>query len=234
MAKKVENNPPKQEDFAEKLAHADEVIGESLSRTQELSLKYKNQILGAFGAILLAVAAYFAYDYYLKSAEEAAQKELVSAVFNFEKDSLNAALLGDNFTIGFEKIAQDYSSTKAGNLARFYLGIIYLKENKFEQAIEALNKFSSSDYILQARAYCLLGDVYSEKGDDEKAINFYKKAAYHKLNEEFSPQYLIKLGLTYERKGDKASAAKAYQEILDNFPRCVEVNDAKKFLAMVE
>ncbi len=235
MSKKFDKNPPKQDDFADKLAHADEVIGESFSRTQELTVKYKNQILGALIAIVVVTGAYFAYNYYLQSGESAAQKELYGAIFYFEKDSLNAALYGDgNTTLGFEKIASDYSSTQAGNLANLYLGIIYLKENKFEQAIEAIKDFSSSDYVLQARAYCMLGDAYSEKGDDSQAITYYKKAAYHKLNEEFSPQYLIKLGLAYERKGDMKSAADAYREIIQNFPRCVEVNDAKKMLAMIE
>ncbi len=233
---KQDKNSPKSEDFVEKLAHADDAIGESLTRTQEFAIRYKKQIFTVIGIIAAAAVTVWYYFHSLEAAEEQAQKELFPAVFYFEKDSLRTAQFGDggNTTIGFEKIVEEYGSTKAGMQARVYLGYIYLSNNKFDQAIEVLKGFSASDFLLQARVYCLLGDAYSEKGDIDQAINYYKKAAYYKPNEQFSPMYMLKLGIAYQSKGDLKSAASTFREIVENFPRCIEVNDAKKLLAMTE
>jgi hypothetical protein len=40
-------------------------------------------------------------------------------------------------------IAEDFGSTKAGNLANFYAGTALMKQGKFDEAIEYLSDFSS-------------------------------------------------------------------------------------------
>jgi hypothetical protein len=56
---------------------------------------------------------------------------MFQAVRYFESDSLNLALNGDGNNLGFLQIVEDYSGTKAGNLANYYAGVIYLKQGNF-------------------------------------------------------------------------------------------------------
>jgi len=164
-----------------------------------------------------------------------AQAEMYQAVFYFEQDSLDLALKGiENKDIrGLQDIADEYSGTKAGKLASFYTGIIYLRKGKFEDAISYLDKYDSEEGLYQARAWSLIGDAYSELNDSENAIKFYKKAAEYKANEQITPSYLMKLALQYELNKDWKDAGEAYDRIIKEFPKAQEVGDAKKYKAKV-
>jgi tetratricopeptide (TPR) repeat protein len=189
----------------------------------------------ALGAITLIIVGIFVYQFYVEKKETEAQKELFAAQFYFEKDSLNTALKGDaTTTVGVEKIADEYSMTKAGDLAAFYEGTAYLKEGKFNEAIESLKQFDADDYLVQARAYSLIGDAYMELNNLDEAITYYKKASNHSPNDFFTPEYLMKLGLAYELKNDFAMAAQAYETIVEKHKKSDMVNKAKRALGRAE
>lgn len=196
--------------------------------------KNKKILYGVVGAILLVGAGYAGYSYYGASQDKEAQKEMFVAVNYFERDSLNLALNGDKVNRGFIDIADEYSFSKAGNLAHFYIGAIYLKQGKFEDAIEALKKFSSNDLLVQARAYALIGDAYLELKDASNAVMYYRKAADYKSNEYFTPRYLMKLGLAYEVNNDYSGAVEAYDRIVEEYSKSAEYNDARKYKARAE
>jgi len=63
----------------------------------------------------------------------------------FEQDSLNKALNGDGQNPGFLDIIDEYSMTNASNLANYYTGLIFLKQGKYQDAINYLEKFDSDD-----------------------------------------------------------------------------------------
>ena len=65
---------------------------------------------------------------------------------------------------------KEYGGTDAGNLAHFYAGDCYLRTGDFNNAVKQLKEFSTSEKQVQARAYKLLGDAYSELGKNEDAI----------------------------------------------------------------
>jgi TolA-binding protein len=184
--------------------------------------------------LLVAVAAVVGYRAYIDDQNQTAQQEMFAAVYQFEADSLNKALKGDGNMIGLETIADEYSGTKAGKLANFYIGSIYLKQGKFDQAIQALEAFSSDDILVQARAYCLEGDAYAEKSDYEQAEYYYQKAANYKPNKFFTPGYLMKLAQVYELHNNPKSAAETYDRILKEYYESSEASDARKLRARVE
>src|SRR5690606_15446369 len=156
------------------------------------------------------------------------------AVYDFEADSLNKALNGDARYKGLSAIADEYSGTKAGNLAKFYAGVIYLKQGKFQEAIDRLEDFSSDDLILQGRAYALIGDANMELNKANEAAEMYMKAANYKANEYFAPQYLMKAGVAYEAAKNYKEAANVYDKIITSYAAAMEVNDAKKYKARAE
>lgn len=74
-------------------------------------------------------------------------------------------------------LAWDYlkSAEKLGSIAALNaIGLIYLKENKIEQAIEYFNKASEFNYVY---SYNNLGRIYENKKEYDKAFEFYLKSA---------------------------------------------------------
>ena len=193
------------------------------------------KILGGIAAIvLLIVGGYFGYRYYIDGQDTLAQKEMFQAVRYFESDSLNLALNGDGNNLGFLQIVDDYSLTPAGNLANFYAGAIYLKQGKFPLAIFHLEDFSANDLLVQPRAYSLIGDAYMEQKDFESAAKYYDKASTYKPNKEFTPTYLMKAALAYEKLNNVEKAKAAYQTIINTYWDSSEVQNAKKYKAKIE
>lgn len=196
----------------------------------------KNQTLLAYvgGGILAIVLGVVGYNYWSKSQDEEAQVALFNAVYAFEADSLKQALSGTGGNEGLLSVAENYGSTDAGNLANFYAGVALVKQAKYDEAIEHLKSFSSSDLLIQGRAYALIGDAYMEKKNTEDAISYYKKAADYKPNKYFTPGYLMKLAGAYEIAKDNKSAIDAYAQVIEKFPESVEVTNAKKYKSKLE
>ncbi len=211
-----------------------DALAERISQSEDFVKKHKNTLLGIFAAIALVIAGAFAYYSYKKTQEADAQREMFQAVYAFEADSLNAALKGDARYKGLDYISEEYSGTKAGNLANFYAGVAHLKQGKYQEAIDKLDDFDSDDLILQGRAYCLIGDANMELGKTKEAADMYKKAANYKSNEYFAPQYLMKAGMAYEAGKNYKEAADVYGEIVNKYAAAQEVNDAKKYQARAE
>lgn len=211
-----------------------EVIQEKLVDVETWLEKNPKTAIGIVAAILLIVGGFFGYRYYLSNQDGIAQKDMFQAIRYFEADSLNLALNGDGNNLGFLQIIEDYGRTDAGNLANYYTGVIYLKQGKFPLAIFHFEDFSSDDLLVQARAYSLMGDAYMEQKDYENAAQYYNKAANYKPNKEFTPIYLMKAGLAYEKLNQNQKAIDAYQIIIDKYWESTEFQSAKKFKARLE
>ena len=210
------------------------LANDPFNKGEDFVTKNSKFIAIALGVVLLAVAGYFFYKYQMDEKNKEAQAEMFGSVYYFEADSLNKALNGDGKDLGFLNISEDYSGTKAGNLSNFYIGVIYLKNGKFEDAKEYLKKFSSDDLLLQARAYCLIGDANLELKDTEGAIEYYKKASSYHPNEFFTPRYLMKLALAHELNKEFDNAVEDYNKIINDYYKSAEASDAKKLRAFAE
>ena len=98
---------------------------------------------------------------------------------------MNKAIKGDGVNLGFEQVIEEYGFTKSANLAHYYLGVSYLKQGKFEDAIAQLEDFDSSDEILGPIAIGAIGDAQMELSKTDEAIDSYLKAANKKKNKLF-------------------------------------------------
>jgi len=194
----------------------------------------KTLVFGIGGVIAAVILGIAGYNYYITNQNTTAQEELFQAQFYFEADSLGLALNGDGNSYGFLEIIDEFSGTKAANLANFYAGASYLRLGDFDGAIRHLSDFSSSDYLVQARAYALIGDAYMEQDDFGNAIEYYEKAADYKPNKSFTPIYLKKLAVAQEQNGSLAEAASTYGVIEKEYPQSAEIHDAKKQKARLQ
>jgi len=225
MAKKEENKD---------LLENPEVIKEKLAGAEHWVEQNPKIVFGVLGAIVLAIAGYFGYGYWIGSQDDQAQTDMFQAIRYFESDSLNLALNGDGNNLGFLQIIDDYGMTDAGKLANFYVGAIYMKQGKFKPAILYLEDFKAKDLLVQARAYSLIGDAYMELKEYENAAKFYTEAANYKPNKFFSPTYLMKAALAYEKLNQNEKAKEAYQKIIDQYWDSNEYQDARKYKAKMD
>ncbi|TXK21362.1 tetratricopeptide repeat protein [Pontibacter qinzhouensis] len=218
----------------EELVENPDALADRFTQSEDFVKKNKNTLLGVFIAIAALIVGGFLYYNYRTTQNQKAQEAMFQAVYYFEADSLNKALNGDGQYDGLLAIANDYSGTDAGNQAHFYAGVALLKQGKFAEAIDQLEDFSSKDYLLQARAYSLIGDALLEQGKNGEAADMYMRAANHNANQYFSPQYLLKAGVAYEAGNNFKAAADAYNKIITDYVTASEVSDAKKYKARAE
>jgi TolA-binding protein len=205
-----------------------EALANEIGKVQHTIEKNKNIFTYVGGGLLLAALAFVGYKWYAGQQDTEGQAALFPLVAKFEADSTK------NLAKDLVKIADEYGMSKAGNLAHFYAGVASLKEGKYDQAIEQLKGFASSDLLVQARAYALLGDAYSEKKDYAEAAEFYKKAAEYKPNKFFTPNYLIKLATAYEAAKENDKALEAYSTIVEKYEDSQEAAQAKKYKSKLE
>jgi len=212
-----------------------DVLADRLTHgSEDFVKKNRNMLIGLLAVIAAAIAGGFFYYNYRNTQNTEAQAAMFQAVYYFEADSLNAALKGDGQYKGLTAIADQYGSTKAGNLAKFYAGLALLKQGKYQDALNYLEDYKSEDLILQGRAYALQGDANLELGKKAEAAELYVKAADYKGNEFFSPQYLLKAGMAYELNNNYKAAVEVYDRIINGYVNAPEVNDAKKYKTRAE
>lgn len=204
-----------------------------------VSAKKEMGLLGflstAVGIIaVIAIAVVFFINNSRQKKNESAHDELFQAQYYFEKDSLNLAMNGDGRNLGFLSIIDIYGSTDAANLAHFYAGSVYLKQGNFQEALNHLNDFSSSEVLLQARADVLKGDAYMEQGQYSSAAREYERAANAIDDKFFSPGYLLKAALAHENNGDMTAALEAVTKIVNDYFGASQYDEAKKQKARLE
>lgn len=224
--------------MANKKDQSEEVIvdvQEVYSKTETFINENKNTLSTVVAVIAVIIGGYFAYNsFYLAPMQDEAQEQMFMAEKYFAKDSMNLAIHGDAQNLGFLEIADQYSGTKAGNLAYYYLGIAFLKTGQFEAAIDALEDFEGDETIVESIKYGAMGDAYMELGDYNKAVSNYEKAATVVKNDFSTPMYLLKAGQTYELLGDYDEAVDTYSKIKSDFRTSAEAADIEKYIARAE
>ena len=194
---------------------------------------YGKQAAIGLAGILIVILGYFAYKQFILDPKE---KDAAGAMYRAEEyfrlDSTRLALNGDAVNAGFVKIISRYSGTKAANLAAFYAGSCYLKLGDFNNAVKYLKDFKTSAVQVQAKAYGLLGDAYSELNKKEDAVEQYKKAGtYFEEDEIISPEYLFRAGYLYESMGRTQDAISMYELLKTKYPSSPRGFEIDRYLA---
>jgi len=218
------------------MAEKKNVTGDSdeiIAKAQDFWTRYQKQITAVLAVIILAVGGWYGYKNFVQKPKAA---KAVDAMFKAEEyytmDSLQKALNGDGINWGFVRVIKEYGGTDAGNLARFYAGVSYLRLGDFNNAVKYLKEFSTSQKMVQARAYKLLGDAYSELGKNDYAISHYKKAAEHFSEDRYAAAESLFLAASFAEKIGKTNEAIAlYKEVIEKYPNTVSANESDKYLA---
>lgn len=207
----------------------------ALTKTEQFVEDNQKLISYVVGGIIIVVAAYLGFNkFYLQPKEDEALSQMFMAENYFEKDSFNLAINGDGNYLGFLDIIDDYGVTKSANRAKYYTGISYLNLGQFEEALDYLNDFKTSDLLLAPVAEGAKGDAYLELGDQDNALKQYKKAYTSSENELTTPIYMMKAATLLESMDELDDALALYEDIKAKYPTSTEGTNADRYIARVK
>lgn len=196
-------------------------VNETLAKSEAFVIKYKKQIITALVAAVIGVGGTLAYIYgYAKPREEKAQ-ELLGVVMQkyVMTQDFEHALKGEGKTLGLIAIADKYSSTDAGNIAKYEAGICNFNLGKTKEAIKYLEDFSAQDdATVSAQALYALGNCYATDKQFDKAVSTFKKAAEATSVPALCAEYLFQAGLILENQKKNNEALEVYQNIKKQYP----------------
>ena len=215
-------------------------LDETASKSEQWVEKNQRPIFIGLIAIVVVILGYLGYNKYIlepneiEAADELAfPKEYFEEAQNssFAVDSLyNLSLNGADGKFGLIDIAEQYSNTKAGNLAKYMSGIAYLKIGDYENAIKNLSEFNSDDEMLGALALGNIGDAFSEIDQPEDALKYYLDAANFKDNNFITPLYLFKAGNVAMDLQEYDKAEKSFTKIKDDYASSEEAKNINIFI----
>ena len=227
MAKKVNKTE-------EQLAN----VEENLSKAGLFVIDNQDKILKVVGSIVVLIAIFALYTRFIvEPKEKSASEEMFIAEFYFQNNNYDLALNGDGQFSGFLTIADNYSSTKSGNLANYYAAICLMNlgstdsSKYYEDALKSLSNFNTDDEILHSLSIGLKGDANLELGNTSEALNFYELAASNKRNEFTTPYFLMKQAFIHEKNENYSKALDIYKSIQSEYPNSREGTDIEKYIS---
>ena len=207
-------------------------VEDALTQSEAFLIKYKNAIIGGVVAVIIIVAGFIMYkNLYAEPREEKAQAALFKGQEYFEQDAFEQALNGDSIGYaGFLKVADDYSGTKAANLAKAYAGICYAQLGKYEDAVKMLDGFDGSDQMVAPAILGAAGNCYAQLGQLDKAASTLLSAADKADNNSLSPIFLMQAGEILVKQGKYDDAVNAYTKIKDKYFQSYQAMDIDKYI----
>ena len=208
-------------------------VEETLNKSEAFFLKDKKAIIYGVLAVIVVIAGVIVYKQYVSAPrEDKASTALAKGQEYFQQDLYEKALNGDGAGYaGFVKVASDYSSTEAGNLANLYAGLCYAGLGKWNEAAKYLEEFDTKDdQMISPAAEGALGNAYAHLNQLDKAVSHLKNAAKNADNNSLSPTFLIQAGEILESQGKAAEALELYKEIKEKYVYSMQYQTIDKYI----
>ena len=205
----------------------------TLNKSEAFFLKYKKAIIYGVLAVIVVIAGVIVYNQYVSAPrEDKASTALAKGQEYFQQDLYEKALNGDGAGYaGFVKVAADYSSTDAGNLANLYAGLCYAGLGKWNEAAKYLEDFDTKDdQMISPAAEGALGNAYAHLNQLDKAVTHLKNAAKNADNNSLSPTFLIQAGEILESQGKAAEALELYKQVKEKYVYSMQYQTIDKYI----
>jgi tetratricopeptide (TPR) repeat protein len=224
--------------MAKKLAKEEveqDLFTRSFSKVQAFYLNNRKIIMASGAVVLLAIGLAIGYHYYEKSQNKKAAKKMAMAEEYLMRGNYKLALTGSaqNFTVGFQQIINNYSNTRAGNLARYYAAVSEFHLGNTQKALSYINKYKAPDGILGVAPLSFKAMLYTQAGKYTKGAQTYVKAAEWDVNNSTTPYNYLEAARAYHAAGQPDKAKKYVQLIINDYSNSSQSNDAKKLLGIL-
>lgn len=208
-------------------------MDQHIKSSEALIDKYKKPVMAGLAVVVVAVAGFFLYkSFILEPKNQKANEALFKGEQYFAMNDYDKALKGDSTGYkGFIYIAEEYSNTKAGNLARLYAGMSYAQSGNYQEAVKYLESYDEcDDEMITPAAVGVLGNCYAQLNQLDKATETLLKAAEMADNTTLSPMYLQQAGEIFESQGNTDKAMNCYKEIKNKYPQSMQAVEIDKYI----
>ena len=205
---------------------------ETLAASRSFYEKNKKAILyGGGGILAIIIIALLVHQFYIIPRNNHANESIFLAEQAFMDGNYDKALNGEGEDMGFLSVINEYKNTKAGNLACLYAAKCYAATEKYQEAIDMLNKFDGcGDAMISPAAIALKGNCYAEIGENKKAVELLLKAAKEADNNTISPTCLLQAGQIFEALGQKDKALDCYNQIKSKYQQSSLYYEIDKYI----
>ncbi len=219
-------------------------LDSSASKTEQWVARNQTYILGVIGVVAVAVLAFLGYQQFIQEPREAsASNELFYPLQYFSQAQQNTTQADSLYTLALEgaegkygllDIVDEYSGTKAANLARYAAGISYMNLNQYQEAISYLEDFKTDDAMLGPISLGNIGDAFMQLGQESDALGYYERAVSEDANAFTTPLYLQKAGIAALELGQTDKALKYFNRIKEEYPNSAQANGVDAFIGMAQ
>ena len=187
--------------------------------TEQFIEKHAKTLITVFGALVLAVLGYFAFQqFYLGPKNEEATMSYLAAQKNLSDGKDELAFGGKTAANpGFMGTYNNFSGTKVGKLSAYNAGLLKFKEGKYQEAYDLLDKFSSENATLMALKYGAMADCMSNLNKNDDALSLLDKATTASDDPYTSYYFTRKAGIMALAMKKNAEAKKYFSTIDEKF-----------------
>lgn len=212
-----------------------DILIEYSSRFMYYYQQNKATVIGGGIAIVLLIGLVIGYFVYSNQQEQQARDLLGVAEEQFMQGNYETALLGDDteFTIGFEQIADNYSRTSAGNLAKYYAAVSAFELGNYEEALDWIRRFDVPDGIVGVSPISLHAIILAELDRHEEAAEMYIRAAEWTENPSTTPLNLLEAAQAYREAGNQTRALQLVNRILEDYPNSQQASEAQRLQGLL-
>lgn len=209
---------------------------ETLAASRSFYEKNKKTILYGVGSVLfIVIAALLIHQFYITPRNNRANESIFRAEQAFLDGNYEKALNGEGESMGFLAVIDEFGSTKAGNIACLYAAKCYAATEKYQEAIDMLEKFDGcGDALISPAAIALKGNCYAELGQNEKAAELLVEAAKEADNNTVSPTCLLQAGQLYVALGQKDKALDCYNQIKTKYQQNSVFYEIDKYIEQAQ
>jgi len=132
---------------------------------------------------------------------------------------------------------KNHASSRAALVSALSLTSFLIQQNQFEKALEVIElpRFRPSENdMLGGFLNMHRGLVYLENKKYDDAVKAYEGVVKSSSLKYFHPEAMLKLGVTFELKGDPTKAREVYEKISREFPASDASKSAQQYIRLLE
>ncbi len=193
----------------------------------------KKIVNGVLTGIVILAIVIVAYTNNVSSNNLKATTDLGKVLPYYDQGKYDLAINGnlqDNIR-GLQSIVDEYGSTKAGELAGFYLANSYFSQGDYDKALKYYLDVDVKDDMITASALAGAGACYEAKGDNAKAASAYEKAAFRSTKDVNVPENMFHAAQNYMLAGNKEKAIELFKKVKKDHPTSAVSRDIDRWIA---
>ncbi len=182
-------------------------------KAQDFLGQYSRQILYGIGAVVVLWLAFYFISQNQFAKEQKAVVELTKAKIKyFENDYAGAVPLLRN-------IVDEYNGTSGGIEGEFYLANASFHLKKYDESVQYFKAYiaDGDDEVLLSSAIAGIGACLEEQKDFGAAALKYEEAARYYDNNFMAPEQLYHAARCFLLAGNKDSARKLLDEVIEKY-----------------